>query len=274
VKPTRSGWPGGCLQKIPTNTDAPRIDLNADIGESFGVYQIGSDEPLMHSITSGSVACGFHAGDPSVMRATLRLAARAQVHVGAHPGFPDLVGFGRRELKAGPQEIFDFVLYQIGALGGLARAEGITLRHVKPHGALYALSVRDKAAAAAIAEAVAAFDDTLRLVGLPHSELLAAGRRLDLRVAAEAFADRSYQPDGTLTPRQQMGSVITDPALATEQAIRLARDRSVVARDGSVVAIEVDTICVHGDTPGASVLAAAVRRGLEEEGIRVVALGA
>jgi 5-oxoprolinase (ATP-hydrolysing) subunit A len=266
------GWPGSYLQKTPTNTEVLRVDLNADIGESFGVYRMGNDEMLMRSITSGSIACGFHAGDPSVMRQTLRLAARAGVAVGAHPALPDLVGFGRREIEVEPQEIFDFVLYQIGALSGVAKAEGVRLQHVKPHGALYNMSARRKDVAEAIARAVASFDDTLMLVGLPESELIAAGSRLGLRVAREAFADRSYEPDGTLTPRHLADSVLSEPGRAAERAVRMIRDRKVVARDGSSIRIQADTICVHGDTPDAAGLAAAVRLGLEDAGIKVASL--
>jgi UPF0271 protein len=250
-----------------------RVDLNADIGESFGVYHAGNDEMLMLNITSGSIACGFHAGDPSVMRRTVRYAARAGVAIGAHPGFPDLVGFGRREMKVDPQEIFDFVLYQIGALSAVAKAEGVRLQHVKPHGALYNVSARDKEVAEAIARAVASFDETLLLIGLPESELLSAGRRLGLRVAAEAFADRSYEPDGTLTPRHFADSVLSEPGRAAEHAVRMIRDRKVIARDGSALTLHVDTICVHSDTPDAAGLAAAVRLGLEQAGITVVAFG-
>jgi UPF0271 protein len=248
-----------------------RVDLNADIGESFGIYQTGNDEMLMLNITSGSIACGFHAGDPSVMRRTVRHAARTGVAIGAHPGFPDLVGFGRRQIEADPQEIFDFVLYQIGALSAVAKAEGMHLQHVKPHGALYNLSARSKEVAEAIARAAAAFDDTLLLVGLPESELLSAGTRLGLRVAAEAFADRSYESDGTLTPRHFADSVLSEPGRAAERAVRMVRDQKVVARDGTAISIRVDTICVHGDTPDAAGLAAAVRMGLEQAGITVVA---
>ena len=266
------GWPGSYLQKNPTTTSALRVDLNADIGESFGLYQMGNDELLLRSITSGSIACGFHAGDPSVMRTTVRLAARAGVAIGAHPGFPDLMGFGRRELNAEPQEIFDFVLYQIGALSAVAKAEGVRLHHVKPHGALYNMSARRKEVAEAIARAVASFDDTLMLVGLPESELIAAGSRLGLRVAREAFADRSYEPDGTLTPRHLADSVLSEPGRAAERAVRMVRDRKVVARDGSSIPIQADTICIHGDTPDAAGLAAAVRLGLEQAGISVAPL--
>jgi 5-oxoprolinase (ATP-hydrolysing) subunit A len=250
------------------------VDLNADIGESFGIYQAGHDALLIRSITSGSIACGFHAGDPSVMRRTVQHAARSGVAIGAHPGFPDLVGFGRREIHADPQEIFDFVLYQIGALSAVAKSEGMRLQHVKPHGALYNMSARNREVAEAIARAVASFDETLRLIGLPASELLSAGSRLGLRVAAEGFADRSYEPDGTLTPRHLANAVLSEPDRAVERAIRMVRDQRVVARDGSTFEVRVDTICVHGDTPDAAALAAAVRAGLERAGITVAPLAA
>jgi 5-oxoprolinase (ATP-hydrolysing) subunit A len=249
-----------------------RIDLNADIGESFGIYNVGHDDLLLRSITSGSIACGFHAGDPSVMRRTVRAATRAGVSIGAHPGFPDLVGFGRREIHMEPREIADLVLYQVGAISAITRAEGGALRHVKPHGALYNMSVRRGDVAEAIARAVASFDAGLMLMGLPGSELLSAGARLGLRVAAEGFVDRSYEPDGTLTPRHLSDSVLSEPGRAVERAVRLAREGKVVARDGSTISIKVDTICVHGDTPNAAELAAAVRLGLEQAGITVAPL--
>jgi UPF0271 protein len=246
-----------------------RVDLNADIGESFGIYKTGNDELLLRSITSGSIACGFHAGDPSVMRETVRLAARAGVAIGAHPGFPDLVGFGRRELHADPREIADGVLYQIGALAAIARAEGLRLQHVKPHGALYAMSVRRADIAEAIARAVAAFDHSLWLIGMPGSELLSAGARLGLHVAAEGFADRTYEDDGTLTPRRLPGSIVTEPGRVAERAVRMAVDREVVARSGTRIPLQVETICVHGDTADAAELGAVVRLGLEQAGVTV-----
>ena len=249
-----------------------KVDLNADIGESFGIHDTGSDELLLRTITSGSIACGFHAGDPSIMRRTVRMAAKAGVSIGAHPSFPDLAGFGRREMSIDPREIVDLVLYQNGALSAIARAEGTSIRRVKPHGALYNMSVRRVDIAEAIARATASFDTDLVLVGLPGSELLSAGSRLGLRVAAEAFADRSYEGDGSLTPRHLADAVLSEPGRAAERAVRMVRDGHVVARDGSTVAVKVDTICVHGDTPGASVLAAAVRSALEDAGITVTAL--
>src|SRR5437667_10437696 len=190
-----------------------RIDINADMGESFGAYTIGRDTGLMASITSANVAAGFHAGDPSVLRETIRLAKARGVAVGAHPGFPDLVGFGRRELNVTPKEAEDMVLYQVAAVAGVAAAEGVRLQHVKPHGALFTMAVKNAELADAIARAVAAFDKTLILFGLPGSEILKAGRASGLRVAAEVFADRGYEPDGQLASRRKPGSVVHDAAV-------------------------------------------------------------
>jgi UPF0271 protein len=251
-----------------------RIDINSDVGESFGAYSIGHDAGLMRSITSANVAAGFHAGDPSVLRETIRLAKAKGVAVGAHPGFPDLVGFGRRELNVTPKEAEDFVLYQIAAVAGVAATEGVTIQHVKPHGALFNMAVRNAELSAAIARAVAAFDKSLILFGLPGSEILAAGRSAGLRVAAEVFADRAYEPDGSLASRRKPGSVIHDAEKVVERAVRMATERSVVAIDGTVVPLEVDTICVHGDTPGSDDLAAKIRAGFQAAGVQVRAVGA
>lgn len=249
-----------------------RIDLNSDLGESFGPWPMGQDAALMESITSANVACGFHAGDPGVMRQTLALAKDRGVAVGAHPGFPDLVGFGRRDLKATPAEVEDFVLYQVAALAGMAQAQGLKLQHVKAHGALYNMACKDRELADAIATAVAAFDRSLILFGLPNSELLRAGQALGLPVAAEVFADRAYERDGSLTPRTRPGSVIHDPQAVVERAVRMVKDKEVIATDGSVIVLQADTICLHGDTPGAADHARAVRRGLESAGIRITSL--
>jgi UPF0271 protein len=251
-----------------------RIDINSDMGESFGAYTIGHDAGLMKSITSANVAAGFHAGDPSVLRETIRLAKAHGVAVGAHPGFPDLVGFGRRELNVTPREAEDFVLYQIAAVAGVAAAEGVRLQHVKPHGALFNMAVRNSELAGAIARAVAALDRSLILFGLPNSEILNAGRTTGLRVAAEVFADRAYEADGSLASRRKPGSVIHDVDAVVARAVRMVRDRTVVAIDGSVVRLEADTICVHGDTPGSDELAAHIRSGLERAGVVVRAIGA
>jgi UPF0271 protein len=249
------------------------IDLNCDMGESFGAYTIGADAEVMRSISSANVACGYHGGDPAVMRHTVRLARDAGVSVGAHPGFPDLVGFGRREMRVAPQEVEDMVLYQVGALAALAAAEGVRLRHVKAHGALYNMAVRDRALADAIARAVRAFDASLTLFVLPASELQRAGEAAGLHVALEGFADRAYEPDGSLTPRSRPGAVIHDPAVVVRRAVRMATGGGVTATDGSDVALRVHTICTHGDTPGAHELTRLLRAGLEREGIRVAAVG-
>jgi len=246
-----------------------RIDLNSDLGESFGPWPMGQDAALMASISSANVACGFHAGDPGAMRETVALAKARGVAVGAHPGFPDLVGFGRREIKASPQEVEDFVLYQVAALAGVAAAQGVALQHVKVHGALYNMACRDRALADAIAGAVRKLDRTLILFGLPDSELLRAGRAAGLAVAAEVFADRAYEKDGSLASRHKPGSVMHDADAVVARAVRMVKDKQVVALDGSVIPLQADTICLHGDTPGAAELARAVRAGLEQAGIRI-----
>jgi UPF0271 protein len=251
-----------------------RIDINSDMGESFGAYSIGYDAGLMKAITSANVAAGFHAGDPSVLRDTIRSAKKHGVAVGAHPGFPDLVGFGRRELNVTPKEAEDMVLYQVAAVAGVAAAESVKIQHVKPHGALFNMAVRNAELSSAIARAVAAFDRTLILFGLPGSEILAAGKAAGLRIAAEVFADRAYEPDGSLASRRKPGSVIHDPDAVVARAVRMVKERTVVAIDGSVVALEADTICVHGDTPSSDQLAAKIRAGLEAAGITVKAIGA
>jgi UPF0271 protein len=248
------------------------IDINSDVGESFGAYQIGADADLVPFVTSVNVACGYHAGDPGVMRATVRLARAAGAAVGAHPGFPDLAGFGRRELRATPREVEDMVVYQIGALAAMARAEGVALAHVKAHGALYNMAARDRTLADAIAAAVRAVDPSLILFGLPGSELLRAGEAAGLAVAAEGFADRAYAPDGSLAPRSTPGSVLHDPDVVVRRAVMMIQHGRVTAVDGSPLTVRADTLCVHGDTPGAPDLVRNLRRGLEEQGIAVAPL--
>jgi 5-oxoprolinase (ATP-hydrolysing) subunit A len=249
-----------------------RIDLNADIGESSGTSDAHNDQLLMRSITSGSIACGFHAGNPSVMRSIVRLAVQAGVAIGAHPSFADPAGFGRREVNASPEEIANLVLYQVGALAAIAGAEGVKLQHVKPHGALYNMSVRRADIADAIAAAVASLDRSLVMIGLPGSELLKAAHCRGLPTAAEGFADRGYERDGSLMARDVSGAVLTDPEVVGDRALRMVRDRQLIARDGSVLTVKVETICIHGDTPGAAQLAATVRSALENAGIAVAAL--
>jgi UPF0271 protein len=250
-----------------------RVDLNADVGESFGAYSIGDDAALMKFITSANIAAGFHAGDPVVLRKTIRIAGEHGVAIGAHPGFPDLAGFGRREMRVSAAETEDLVLYQVAAVAGVAAAEGLPLQHVKPHGALFNMAARDADLALAIARATAAIDRRLILFGPPNSELLKAAREVGLRVAAEVFADRAYEPDGSLVSRGQPGAVISDGKAVVERAVRMVQARRVTAVDGSIVSLDVDTICLHGDTPGAEKLAATLRGGLEGAGILVRAVG-
>jgi UPF0271 protein len=251
-----------------------RLDLNADVGESFGAFKLGQDAVLMPIITSANVACGFHAGDPGVMRETVALARQHGVAVGVHPAFPDLVGFGRREMRATEREVEDLVVYQIGALAAVAATHGLRLQHVKPHGALYNMAVRDPSLANAIARATVAVDPALILFGLPGSALIAAGQRAGLRTACEGFADRAYQPDGTLAPRHLAGAVIDDPDVVVARAVSMARDRAVTAIDGSRITLEIETICVHGDTPGAAQLASRVRDALTDAGVTILPVGA
>jgi len=249
-----------------------RIDLNSDLGEAFGPWPMGQDGLLMPVISSANVACGFHAGDPCTIRQTIRLARKHGVAIGAHPGLPDLLGFGRREMQVTPAEVEDMVLYQVGALAAIARSEGVPLQHVKAHGALYNMACRDEALAEAIARAVVAFDPTLVLFGLPGSALLQAGLDAGLPVAAEAFADRAYRPDGSLAPRSQPGAVIHDVDAVVARAVAMVTEQSVVATDGTTIEFEADTLCLHGDTPGAAALAVAIRRGLEDAGVTIAPL--
>jgi 5-oxoprolinase (ATP-hydrolysing) subunit A len=249
-----------------------RVDLNADVGEGRR-GTLGNDAALMRVITSANVACGFHAGDPGVMRDTVALAASHGVAVGAHPGFPDLEGFGRRELQVAPPDVEDFVTYQVGALAAIAAAQGVRLQHIKPHGALFNMAARDASLADAIARAAAVIDASLVLFGPPESQLIAAGERAGLRTAREGFADRAYQRDGALVPRNERGSVLVDAATVVARAVKMVRDGRVEAIDGTVIPLAIDTLCVHGDTPGAADLAAGVRVGLEDAGVVVISVG-
>ncbi len=249
------------------------IDLNADVGESFGPWSIGEDDALVPLVTSVNVACGFHAGDPATIERTVERAVRAGVAIGAHPGYPDLAGFGRRDLEMRDADIEAAVVYQIGAVDAFARAAGAALAHVKPHGALYNRSARDPRVAAAVARAVRRCAPHLALVGLAGSVSLDAAAAEGLGTIAEAFADRRYEPDGRLRDRRFDDAVLADPAAAAEQAVGIARDGQAVAADGSIVPVRAATLCVHGDLPGAAARAAAVRAALERAGITVEAPG-
>jgi 5-oxoprolinase (ATP-hydrolysing) subunit A len=250
-----------------------RVDLNADVGESVGPWPMGDDVRLIPLVTSVNIACGAHAGDPLTIDRTVRAAVANGVAVGAHPGYPDLVGFGRRDLDMAPDDLEASLVYQIGAVAAFARDAGAPLRHVKPHGALYNLAARDPAVAATIARAVARVSGDLVLVGLAGSSMLTAASDAGLASAAEAFADRAYEADGTLRSRRLPGAMIESPELAAAQALAIVRDGRVESRDGVAVAVRADTICIHGDTPGAAEFAKAIRAALEDAGVTIAALG-
>ncbi|HZX69699.1 MAG TPA: 5-oxoprolinase subunit PxpA [Rhodanobacter sp.] len=250
-----------------------RIDLNCDLGESFGAWCMGEDAALLELVSSANIACGFHAGDPVVMQRTVRLAAAHGVAIGAHVSLPDLQGFGRREMKVSANEVYALSLYQLGALHAFVRAAGTQLAHVKPHGALYNMAARDRALADAIAAAVHAFDSQLILFGLAGSALLDAGTARGLPVAAEAFADRRYLADGSLQPRSEAGAVIDDAGAATGQALAIARDGVTTAADGIRINLHADTLCLHGDGAHAVPLARRLRAVLEAADIRIAAPG-
>ena len=248
------------------------IDLNADLGESFGAWRMGDDAGVMPWITSANIACGFHAGDSTTMRRTVALCIEHGVAIGAHPSLPDLQGFGRREMQISADEVYAQTLYQIGALHALTKACGGRLHHVKPHGALYNMAARDPEFARAIAAAVRDFDSALILVGLAGSALIDAGRDADLPVLGEGFCDRRYRGDGTLVPRGEAGAVFDDPDAAVAQALSIALAGEVIASDGSRVRLQADTLCLHGDRAGAPAFAKALRQALEHAGLNLDAM--
>ena len=249
-----------------------QVDLNCDLGESFGAYTIGLDDQVIPHVTSVNIACGAHAGDPSVMRNTVRCAHAAGVAIGAHPGYPDLMGFGRRALAMSPNDVYASILYQVGALAAFAKAEGAQLHHVKPHGALYNAAAKDATLAQAIAQAVKDFDDQLILVGLAGSESITAAQNVGLRTASEFFADRAYQENSALVPRTLTGAVITDKQKAIERTLRAVKEGVVESETGTVIPIVADTICIHGDNPAAVAFAAEIHAALEAAGVTVRAL--
>jgi UPF0271 protein len=250
-----------------------RIDLNADVGESLGPWPMGADELLIPLVSSVNVACGAHAGDPLTIERTIRLAIEHGAAVGAHPGYPDLIGFGRRDLDMTRPELFASIVYQVGAVGAIARSLGAELRHVKPHGAMYNRAAHDREVADTIAAAVHAVSPGLVLVGLSGSSLIDAGLAAGLAVFAEAFADRAYEADGSLRSRRLDGAILATPEAAAAQAISIARDGLATAHDGMQVPVPADTICIHGDTPGAPAYATAVRAALTAAGVTIGAHG-
>jgi UPF0271 protein len=242
------------------------------MGESFGHYSLGNDAAMLDIVTSANIACGLHAGDPLVMRHTVAMAIARGVTVGAHPGYPDLQGFGRRQLSMGAEELEATILYQLGALAGFVAAAGAHLIHVKPHGALYNAAARDPKVAGTIARAVTSFDPQLIVVALPGSALAEAAGSIGLSVATEGFADRAYQEDGTLVPRSRSGAVIHDPAQAAARAVRMVTEGTVEAITGETILVEIDTLCIHGDTPNAPAIAQSLRRALEAAGVSIAGL--
>lgn len=250
-----------------------RVDLNCDLGESFGAYKIGMDEQVLEYISSANIACGWHAGDSLVMDKTVKLAKNNGVAVGAHPGFPDLLGFGRRNLAASPEEVKTYIKYQLGALYAFAKAEGIKLQHVKPHGALYNMAAKDYKMSLAIAEAIKEVDENLILMGLANSEMIRAGKDIGLRVANEVFADRAYNDDGTLVARSLPGAVIHDKDLAIKRVIRMVKEGKVESINGKDINIDVQSICIHGDNPEALVFSKNIKEALMSEGVEIKSLG-
>jgi UPF0271 protein len=248
---------------------AVRIDLNADVGESLGPWPMGEDARLIPLVSSVNVACGFHAGDPLTIQRTVATAVAHGIAIGAHPGYPDVIGFGRRDLDMAPDELEASIVYQVGAVAAFARAMGSELRHVKAHGALYNRAAGDRSVAAGIARAVRSVSPELILVGLAGSAMLEAGTEAGLTVAAEAFADRAYEANGSLRSRRLEGAILPTPEAAAAQAVAIARDGRVRAHDGTNLPVRADTICIHGDTPGAVDVARAVRAALESAGIEI-----
>lgn len=249
-----------------------QVDLNCDMGEGFGRYQIGQDEQLISMVSSANIACGFHAGDPLVMTHTVRMAVNHGVAIGAHPGYADLQGFGRRVLDLLPEEIEAMIIYQVGALAAVAKTNGAELVHVKPHGALYNKAAVDRDVAAAIARAVAGFSETLVLVGLAGSALVEAGMEAGLRVAQEGFPERGYNPDGSLRSRKLPGALIHDPDEAAAQALRFVRQGVTVNLNGESGVFPIDTLCIHGDSPGAIMITKKIREVLTDAGVMIRAL--
>ncbi|MDQ2849352.1 5-oxoprolinase subunit PxpA [Dermatophilaceae bacterium Sec6.4] len=246
-----------------------RVDLNSDVGESFGRWTLGDDEAVLAQVSSANVACGFHAGDPTTLRRTCQLAVAAGVVVGAQVGYRDLAGFGRRFLDVAPRELTDDVLYQLGGLDGLCRATGTQVRYLKPHGALYNTIVHHEAQARAVIDAVLEYDPTLPVLGLPGSVFLAQAQARGLRTIAEAFADRGYTPQATLVPRHEPGALLHDPDEVAARMLRLVQQGVITAVDGSTVKVRAQSVCVHGDSPGAVDMARAVRSALVREGVEV-----
>lgn len=251
-----------------------QVDLNSDLGESFGAYRIGCDEMVLEEVTSANVACGFHAGDPVVLNRTLAMARSKGVAVGAHPGYPDLMGFGRRNMQLSPEEAYAYVLYQLGAFAAFAKRHGMAVQHLKAHGALYNAAGKDMALALAICRAVKDFDPQIILLGLSGSKLIEAAQELGLRAASEIFADRAYESDGSLVDRKKPGAMIEDEAEAIRRVVRMVKEGKVRSITGEDVIVRADSICVHGDGPKALAFTSRIRDRLRAEGVELAPLHA
>lgn len=249
-----------------------RVDLNSDLGESFGRYTIGNDDKIIPLITSANVACGYHAADPVVMNKTIALAKEAGIRVGAHPGFPDLMGFGRRNMNVSKEEAKAYTMYQLGALDAFCRAHGVKMQHVKPHGAMYNMAAKDYELSVAICEAIKEFDDRLIVMALSGGELVRAAKDMGLRVALEVFADRAYEEDGSLVARTKEGAMITDEEEAIRRVIRMVKEQKVTAITGKDIDIKADSICVHGDGAKALAFVERIREAMQAEGIEICSL--
>jgi UPF0271 protein len=247
------------------------VDLNCDLGESFGAYTLGMDRDILPYITSANVACGWHAGDPMVMFSTVRDVAAHKIKLGAHPGYPDLMGFGRRPMKLTTKEVKAYIIYQLGALEGFARIHGTTLHHVKPHGAMYNSAALDPVLAKAIVEAIRDYNPNLVLLGLAGSEMIRAAETAGIRAVNEVFADRAYQANGTLVPRTDPRSMIHDPRLAAERVVRMVKEGKVTAITGEDIQLKADSVCVHGDNPEALTMVRTLRQTIENAGITLKA---
>ena len=249
-----------------------RVDLNSDLGESFGRYTIGMDDKIIPMITSANVACGYHASDPVVMNKTLAMAKEAGIRVGAHPGFPDLMGFGRRNLSVSQEEAKAYTLYQLGALDAFCRINGLKMQHVKPHGALYNMAAKDYELSKAICEAIKEFDQELIVLALSGGELAHAAKDMGLRTALEVFADRAYEEDGTLVNRRKEGAMITDETLAISRVVRMIKEKKVTAITGKDIPIQADSVCVHGDGEKALAFVETIRAALQDEDIEICSI--
>ncbi|PTI85762.1 LamB/YcsF family protein [Staphylococcus warneri] len=249
-----------------------QIDLNCDLGEAFGNYSFGGDKDILPLITSANIACGFHAGDANVMNETIQIAKRHNIGIGAHPGLPDLQGFGRRKLDMSPEEVYNIVVYQLGALNGFCQIHDVKMNHVKPHGALYQMGAKDKSIASAIAQAVYDFDKTLVFVGLANTLLISEAKKLGLKTASEVFADRRYEDDGQLVSRKEPDAVISDSDEALNQVVKMVTENKVISKNNKEITLQADTICVHGDGAHALEFVTKIREKLTKEGIDIQSL--